>query len=564
MIRRFPPLLVVVLLLPGLAWTQPTTSSSSLLDSVREQLRTRVEAERRGLDGLDPQGEAVRAEASVLRFYEERGFEPAWIGPKGPKASVDSLVAALRRTGREGLNPDGYHAEAIVALREEIREDRATSKDRRRDPGRLSDLELLCTDAFLLYGSHLLTGKVSATELTPSWTLSQRRGDLLGALTGATKSGNVRQTLHSFRPPQPEYDALSQALRHYRRIEAAGGWPTLSDGPILKEGMQDSRVETLRERLRSTGDLTDVESEVSPTFDTPLREAVVAFQERHGLEPDGAVGPATRAALNVPAVERVDQLLVNLERWRWMPQDLGRRHVIVNIAGFRLRVVEDGEEALQMRVITGRPYRQTPVFSDAISYLVFNPYWHVPHSIATKDKLPEIKKDPGYLSRQQFEVFRGWGADAKSIDPSTIDWSRLSASTFPYRLRQKPGPLNALGQVKFLFPNRHSVYLHDTPTRGLFAKAERSFSSGCIRVERPLELAEYLLADRAQWSAERIEAALKTSSTERSVRLPETVPVHLQYWTAWAEADGTVHFRTDVYQRDGGVLRALQAAPPVR
>lgn len=555
-------LLTAFLLLPVSVQAQPNLGEWTLIDAVRERIRTRVEAERVGHDALDVSGETVRTETSVFRFYEERGFDPAWIGSEGPNSSVDSLLATLRRAEQEGLSPDGYHADAITALREEIRGAKPFEGEWRTAENLLSDLELLCTDAFLLYGAHLLTGKVSPTELTPSWTLSQRRGDLLQRLTEATSTGEVQQAVRSLRPPQSEYGALVQALRRYRRIADANGWPALADGPTLKEGMEDERVETLRRRLRVTGDFSENRADSLFTFGSSLRTAVIAFQERHGLEPDGAVGPATRAALNVSASERVDQLAVNLERWRWMPQDLGRRHVLVNIAGFRLRVIENGRDVMQMRVITGQPYRQTPVFSGEISYLVFNPYWHVPNSIATKDKLPDIKKDPSYLSRQQFEVFRGWGSDETSIDPSTIDWSRLSANNFPYRLRQKPGPLNALGQVKFMFPNSHSVYLHDTPTRGLFARAERSFSSGCIRVERPVELAEYLLDNRAEWSTQRIESVLKTSSVERSVPLGEKVPVHLQYWTAWAEADGTVHFRNDVYKRDGAVLRALRSAPP--
>lgn len=526
------------------------------MEALRDRLRTRVEAERRGLDAFDAKGETVWAEASVLRFYEERGFDPAWIGPRGPKRTVDSLLAALRRADREGLSPEGYHVEAISSLRREIQ------PGRDGDPGRLSDLELLCTDAFLLYGSHLLGGRVSPTEMTPTWTLSRRQGDLLQTLTDAVTTGSIAQTFQSLRPPQPEYAALTGALRRHRRIAASGGWPTVPDGPALKEGEQSDRVGALRQRLQATGDLSEEAPENPDQFDASLRKAVVAFQERHGLETDGVVGAATLAALNVPASGRVQQLVVNAERWRWMPQELGRRHVLVNIAGFRLRVFENGDEVLSMRVITGRPYRQTPVFSGDISYLVLNPYWHVPHSIAVGDKLPEIKKDPSYLARQQFKVFRGWGADAKPIDPSTIDWASLSRSNFPYRLRQEPGPLNALGRVKFMFPNPHSVYLHDTPTRGLFARAERSFSSGCIRLERPMDLAEYLLTDQPEWTRERIQSVLKASTAERSVTLGERVPVHLQYWTAWAEEDGTVHFRNDVYQRDEAVRRALGTAPP--
>lgn len=551
---RLFALLCAALLVPAPP-AQPGPQDGAL-DDVRQHLRTRIEAQRRGLDALAVAGETAQASVSVQAFYENRQFEPVWVGPDGPRAAVGRLLAALDQADRDGLHPAAYHVDALRALLDEIRAASAV------DAGRLADLELLSTDAFLLYGDHLLTGRVSPTALEPSWNVEGRRADLVPLLVEAARTGAVAEALRSLRPPQPEYAHLTTALQRYRRLAANGGWPSVPDGESLKRGTHGPRVDSLRRRLARTDDLPDERPATPDSFGVALETAVVAFQERHGLETDGVVGPATRAALNVSAGTRAEQLAVNLERWRWLPQSLGRRHVLVNVAAFRLRVVEQGDPVLQMRAIIGRPHRETPVFSGEISYLVLNPYWHVPHSIATEDKLPEIKKDPSYLARQQFDVLRGWGADAQPIDPATIDWSRLSTSNFPYRLRQEPGPLNALGQVKFMFPNRHSVYLHDTPTRGLFARAGRSFSSGCVRVEKPIELAEYLLADGTQWSADRIRAALRTSDAERSVFLPERVPVHLQYWTAWADADGTVHFRADVYQRDGAVQRALSHQAP--
>jgi len=297
------------------------------------------------------------------------------------------------------------------------------------------------------------------------------------------------------------------------------------------------------------------------TFSPDLEAAVKRFQARHGLDEDGIVGAATMRALNVSAAARVRQIRLNMERWRWLPQDLGARHLIVNIAGFALRLVDHEQEIMRMRVVAGQPYRQTPVFSDTISYLVLNPYWHVPHRIAVEDKLPLIKQNPDYLAQQHMTLLRGWGADAQVIDPATVDWSAVTADNFPYRLRQDPGPQNALGRVKFMFPNRHNVYLHDTPSRSLFTRAERSFSSGCIRLERPLALARYLLADQSAWTAARIQQVLDTN-VERTVPLKQKVPVHLQYWTAWAERDGTVHFRRDVYERDASLARALSTPPP--
>jgi len=281
---------------------------------------------------------------------------------------------------------------------------------------------------------------------------------------------------------------------------------------------------------------------------------------RHGLDVDGVVGSATLDALNVPVEKRVRQLIVNMERWRWLPQDLGKRYILVNIADFELDVVENSQPLMTMRVIVGRDYRRTPVFSDNMTYLVLSPYWHVPTAIAVQDILPKIQQEPGYLAKQNIRVFRGWGAETREIDPRTVNWSHVTAANFSYRLRQEPGPMNALGRVKFMFPNKFNVYLHDTPAQELFAKPERTFSSGCIRIEKPIELAEYLLQSDAKWTREKI-LAVADKRIEQTVRLPEPMPIHLLYWTAWADEDRTVQFRADVYARDGKLYEALIERP---
>ncbi|MEJ2206100.1 MAG: L,D-transpeptidase family protein, partial [Gemmatimonadota bacterium] len=283
-----------------------------------------------------------------------------------------------------------------------------------------------------------------------------------------------------------------------------------------------------------------------------LADAVRRFQLRHGLDADGVVGAATVAALNVPAQERLRALELNMERWRWLPEDLGERHVEVNIAAFQLQVVERGHVVQSHRVVVGRQYRQTPMFTGAMTYLVFSPYWHVPPSIAAIDKLPVVREDPGYLRAQHMVVLDR--ATNEEVDPARVDWASITGRelNLRYRLRQDPGPWNALGGVKFMFPNRHNVYLHDTPSRELFNRTARSFSSGCIRVEDPLALAEYVLGDPVRWSRDAIrEAAARTG--EQTVRLDRPIPVHLLYWTAWAAQDGTVHFRDDLYGRDPAV-----------
>lgn len=525
-------------------------------DDIQELLRVRIEAAQNGApEALEVAERGLHAEDALIHYYQQEGFRPAWVGSRGPVRLADLLLKILREADRDGLRPADYHVTLIDSLLSHLRNKAGAGEP--LDPRRLTDFELLCTDAFLLYGAHLRTGRVDPAEVIPSFEVTQPNGDVVEQLRRAVGKTSVRTAFSRLRAPQPEYATLRRALARYRQLEQQGGWPTLPHGPKLEAGVEDPRVPALRWRLRLTGDLhTEGSATDSLLYDEQLARGVSDFQERHGLDADGVVGPATRAALDVPASARVEQIRVNMERWRWLPRDLGNPHVVVNIAGFWLGVVEDGTTALRMRVISGQPYRQTPVFSGEISYLVFSPYWHVPHTIAVEDKLPEFKKNADVVSKLGYEVLQGWGAGAQTIEPTSIDWSAYSQSNFPYRLRQRPGPQNALGRVKFMFPNPHSVYLHDTPSTDLFDRAQRSFSSGCIRVEKPQELAQFLLGENEGWTPERIRDAM-AQRTERTVVLIRKVPVHLLYWTAWSEAGDAVHFRKDVYDRDGAVLAAL-------
>lgn len=532
----------------------------SLPDDVKDRLRNRIDtAHQAGSTEVITVGdESLLASQTVAHFYRRQDFEPVWTDRDGPTPYADSLLAVLRDADEDGLRPADYHVSEIESRLQRLQTtaENGDSIDERR----LVDFELLSANAFLLYGSHLLTGRVDPVEIVSSWTAGRRQADLIEHLEEALgEEASLRSVLARLRPSQPEYEAFRRALSQYRALDEAGGWPTVPEGPALEEGMQDDRVPVLRRRLQATGDLPDDAASDARTYDDSLRRAVSRFQERHGLDVDGVMGADTRAAMNVSVEDRIRQIEVNLERWRWLPQDLGTPHVLVNIADFWLRVVEDGRIAQQMRVVVGTRYRQTPIFSDEISYLVFNPYWYVPREIAVQDKLPEFQRDPSLVSRRGFEVFEGWGEDARRVDPSTISWDSLTASTFPYRLRQRPGPQNALGQVKFMFPNPHNVYLHDTPERSLFDRQERCFSSGCIRVEYPVELAAYLLRHNEGWTEERIREVMRTDTTEQTVVLERKVPVHLLYMTAWIERGDTVHFREDVYGRDEAVADALVA-----
>ena len=519
---------------------------------VQRLLRGRIEALRSGLV-VTAGDDRLLARAALPAFYEIRAFVPAWTSAPGSRRRLSGLLDAIRGSRAHGLDPADYHLEALEALGARVFEARAGTPE-------LVDLELVASDAFLVLASHLLHGRVNPETIDPEWLANRREATLHQVLEQAVGTDRIRESLEDLAPRQPRYAALMTRLRELRAVVERGGWPRVEPGPPMEEGSTDPRVPALRTRLSLSGDLT---SSPGPgdTFGPSLVGAVRRFQERHGLAVDGVVGTATVEALNVPASERVRSVEINLERWRWLPADLGRRHVEVNIAGFDVRVVEDGQVVRRHRAVVGRQYRQTPIFSGTMTYLVLAPYWHVPPTIAAVDKLPLIKADPGILTAQRMTLLDQHTSQV--VDPASVDWAGLTGAEFNrrYRLRQDPGPSNALGGVKFMFPNRHNVYLHDTPTRELFARASRSFSSGCIRVEDPLELAAYLLADQPEWTPSRIGEVV-AAGVERSIRLTRPLPVHLLYWTAWADEDGVVHFREDIYGRDRTVHQALAADPP--
>jgi murein L,D-transpeptidase YcbB/YkuD len=542
-VRRIALLLLLLL-------TTSAASGAPDEDEVQEGLRNRIEAAVGVPIELRVAGELIHAAAALPTFYERRVYHAAWSEDGRPSALARKLLDAIRAADREGLRPTDYHLAAIEGL---LLED-GKGPTPQRSTADLIDLDLLLTDAFLIYGSHLLSGRVDPVSLDPLWIANRRERDLVALLESALESGRIEEALEELLPPYEGYRRLREELARQRAVAADEGWPTVPDGPKLAPGDEGPRVAALRERLLSMGPRPTDADEV---FDEELQRAVVAFQQRHGLEPDGVVGPTTLRELNVSAEDRARQIELNLERWRWLPNDLGDPYIIVNIAGFELDVIESGTRALTMRVVVGKPYRRTPVFSDQLTYLVLNPSWHVPRHLAVQDILPLIKKDPGYLRRQRMRVIRG----NTPVPAGSIDWSSVTARNFDFRLRQDPGPTNALGRVKFMLPNRFNVYLHDTPSRELFERAARDFSSGCIRLQKPIELAEYVLRGAPGWTRERLEARIH-SGLEQTVSLPRPIPVHLLYWTAWAEPDGSVQFRPDIYGRDAILAKAFTEPPP--
>jgi murein L,D-transpeptidase YcbB/YkuD len=422
----------------------------------------------------------------------------------------------------------------------------------------MADLDILATDTFLSYGYHLLAGRIYPEITDGEWSDYIWEADLAGLLHDALEAGNVKGILGSLVPPHEEYSALRDAIAFYREVAAVGGWPEVPYGGTLRLGDRSRRVAVLRERLIMSADLDyDYQAQDESYFEDALEEAVLRFQRRHGLVPDGAVGPNTLAAMNVPINDRIEQLELNMERWRWLPEDLGDKYIFVNTAAFELRVVEHGQTVMGMRIVVGKPYWHTPSFSSRMTYIVVNPSWNVPTSIAVDDILPKLAKDPGFLQRQDFKVITGGGKRATAIDPGSIDWSQVTEDNLSFRFVQPPGPKNPLGRLKFMFPNRFSVYLHDTPSKGLFNHKVRTFSHGCIRIEQPLALAAYLVPDL---SVEDLDELIKSDDTIK-VSLPEPITVHTLYWTAWVDGNGEINFREDIYGRDEALRELLSYGP---
>jgi murein L,D-transpeptidase YcbB/YkuD len=379
---------------------------------------------------------------------------------------------------------------------------------------------------------------------------------LVKVLEQGLATGQVGAALTNLKPSSHDYERLKEAYLVYRTLALRGEGPLIPEGPKLQREDRGARVAALRSRLAATGDLDRQQAPEADAFDERVEQGLKQFQWRHGLVVDGVAGPETVAALNVQAEDRARRIALNMERWRWQPRDLGSRYILVNVANFGLEVVEDDDVVLSMRTVVGRPYRRTPVFSAQMTYLVFSPFWQVPPGIAGRDILPRIRKDADYLSRERIRVFQGWGPEAVDVDPASVDWNQIEPRTLPYRFRQDPGPSNPLGGVKFMFPNRFNVYLHDTPSKELFDEVARAFSSGCIRVEKAAALASYLLRNDSSWTPEEIHKAMG-AGWDQTVSLPEPIVVHLRYWTAWVGRDGVVHFRDDIYQQDKRVDKAL-------
>ena len=507
---------------------------------INEVLRQRVESIHE-TGRLHVGGQRIAAVRLLPVLYGSHDFELFWTRP----GMVESFMTAIASAPEHGLDPKDYHFDALVD-RIEI------ARTGLQGPTSLVDLDLLLTDALARFAATLHFGKLDPVDLDPVWNLSREFGetDVVEVFAGVLTTGEITEYLDGLAPQFAPYRRLKAGLATYRAIAAAGGWPSVPSGPVLKPGERDRRVADLRARLAVTDGLV-MEPVADPElFDDAAEEAVARFQRRHGLDEDGKVGPKTIKVLNVPVEDRIDQIRANLERERWVFRDIPDNFIVADIAGFRLHLYRDRTPVWTTRIQVGKPYHATPVFKGEMTYLVLNPTWTVPPGILRNETLPAIRKDADYLTRQNMSVIR---SDGSVVDPSTVDFS----GSFPYGIRQEPGPDNALGRVKFIFPNPYFVYFHDTPSKSLFGRSTRAFSHGCIRTEDPLHLAELLLA-RQGWDRARIDGEIATEKMT-TVTLDEPVTVFLLYWTADVWEDGTVAFREDIYDRDGKIIEGLDA-----
>jgi L,D-transpeptidase YcbB len=411
-------------------------------------------------------------------------------------------------------------------------------------PEAQQEFDLRLTYALVRYVSQLCDGRIDPRSVNPDWPAAEKKCDASQLVSDAVEKNTFDKLAEELSPKIPEYQGLRAGLKHYRDIAAKGGWQPL-EAPAGKARKAPANS-PLASNLVVAGDLTEASTEA--ISQKSVDEALRHFQMRHGIEPDARLGKQTVAAMNVSVEQRIEQMEINMDRMRWIANRLEPRHIRVNIPGFHLSV-HDGEQIpLEMRAIVGAKDDPTPVLDSAIEHVVFSPYWNIPLSIATKELLPKIQKDPRYLQRENIEVVRGSGEKLQIVDSSKINWKKLD-SLENYHLRQNPGAANALGLVKFIFPNPYSVYLHDTPSENLFDRLTRTLSHGCVRVEKPADLAAYILQDQPEWNVQLIEEAMHAEK-EKWVQLKTPLPIHLLYWTAWADAEGTIQFREDVYGFD--------------
>ncbi len=476
-------------------------------------------------------------EAQKLYFlYGERYFEPIWLSQDAAgkvtfSPAADKIITLFKNAEAEGLRPSDYLTPDIDLTRVS------------GDGAALAALETAFSRATMRYANHLHNGRIKPQTVSELLDIAPKPIDEAALMERLARSSDPGAILAELEPKHPEFLALKSALANFKATAASRPTP-IADGAVLRPGNSDARLPSIRARLELTAG-------TSTLYDEATVAAVKTFQERQGLEVDGVIGPATVAALNGGTATRREDIVANMERWRWMPSELGQFNVFVNIPEFRLWIQRGGQTEYTTRVVVGTTKNQTPVFSDNIRHVVVNPYWNVPSSIIKGEIAPAVLRNPGYIDNQNMDLLY----NGTPVSPWQVDWSQVSTTNFPFRVRQRPGSGNALGQIKFLFPNKHDVYLHDTPSKSLFSRSYRAFSHGCVRVQNPMEFADALMANEPNISRASLEAMF--GPTERWVNPQTRIPVHLAYFTVRADTDGTLRSYGDVYGHNEKLIAAM-------
>jgi len=551
-------LIALILLWTEVSRNRRVAAEKTLLSQIQENLRGRLDKTE-----IPPEvcvgDDLIQAATLVRAFYQDRQYQPAWCRRGNLIALVESLIASIRAGDAEGLVPSDYHFDSILANLKEFA--RLTAGDLPQRTSVLSNLDLLLTDAFFVFATHLAQGKVEPDSSQTEWDAPCRSVDVLQLLKDSLASARIAESLQSLYPQHSYYAGLKQALRRYKGFVRNSDWPPIAGGRALRAGDKGKRVESLNNRLMKEGYELSGNDVPSDVFGRATEEAVCRFQDTHGLPQTGIVDEATLKALNITAEERLRQIEVNLERWRWLPHDLGSRYAVVDAASFELFVVDRFETVMSMNIVVGMLNWQTPVFSSRITDIVINPYWYAPTRVLLKELINYIKADPDYLSRNKMKLMRGWGDEETEIDVKTLDLDKVNAQNLDFHLRQDPGPLNLVGRIKFSMPNKYNVYLHDTPYQSDFGQFTRTFSHGCIRIAKPIDFSLFMLQDPNEWNAERIAESIDLD-VEQTIPVKNPLAVHVFYGTAWPLEDGSVQFRPDLYEIDKLVAEALHQKPP--
>lgn len=476
-------------------------------------------------------GEVVWAK----NFYREREFRLGWFKDNKIVPQAQEMLTMISKADEEGLDPKRYQFKDFNKMFADLE---AVKRDSAKYTELQKEIDVALSGTYFVWASDYYRGVVIPRENEEiEWDVKRNKIKLHKALMTVLKERESKYSYASFSPLHPDYARLKSALASYRKVQTAGGWPKVIANAKLKEGQVSPTIPALKKRLGLTG--TD------SVFNAETANALKKFQADQGLKPDAVLGDETVRLLNVPIEDRIKQIVLNMERWRWIPKSFEPDYLIVNIPEYRLRVYEKGKEQLAMNVIVGKTMNSTPIFSDKMENVVLAPYWNVPASIVRNELGPKIAADPGYMNRANLELIDSKG---NPVSPSSVKWSTVTRANWQYTLRKKPGPKNDLGDVKFIFPNTMDIYLHDTPHDELFSQTKRNFSHGCVRVEKPLELAEYLLRP-VGWDRSKIETTI-AEGKEKYVKLKQVLPVYLVYFTAWADETGNVHFRDDIYGHD--------------